>query len=611
MITVRLCFLAAALIAAASLSVASAADPVRVEVLSVQEHAGRISATVVVYGSDGLPVSNLPSGSVRATLNGANVPVSSVQSVSLTRQPLGVLLVVDVSGSMAGDYITQARRALTDFVTGLEIGDQVAIMSFDSSVRTVQEFTASKQTATQAISRLQPAGDTALYDAVIEATAKLAQTPTERKLVVLLSDGVSTINLDKRNPSLQAAGDLGVSFFVIGLGGQLDRPYLSELASVTGGRFVEAPTAATLRQVYSNLAAVIRTQYTVNINVPEDIDRTVPGTLALRITLGQESGTVERLIPPLAGAKPPAFALQVNGVEAGAKITEPISIEAVVPEGVGAVSLEVFVDDQKIYEANQPPFVYSVDPATFLHGHHLLRVVATDARGGRGEKQVPFEVAAAPSPRSLPVVPLVAFVVVLGVAGLGYVVIKRHKPASDSYAMRVKPWRGRLPDVTSPLDKPPGEWLPRERPAAAPALNRPLGRVIVMDEAAVKAGHLDSIREFPIGSSPLTLGNTASCDIFIDDPDGYIAGEEARLWVQRGRLVYHKLTTLSAMATEGVTSGWQFLESGEDIRVGPCRLTFQLDVREATPEPAAPTPRLHELWPSRHDEAEPLGASSD
>jgi predicted component of type VI protein secretion system len=142
-------------------------------------------------------------------------------------------------------------------------------------------------------------------------------------------------------------------------------------------------------------------------------------------------------------------------------------------------------------------------------------------------------------------------------------------------------------------------------------VNVPLGRVILMDEAAMRTGGLDAIREYPIGSSPLTLGNTPDCDIIIEDPEGRIAGEEARLWVQRGRLVYHKLTTLSAMATEGVTSGWQFLDSGEDIRVGPCRLVFQLEVEPEPVAQPAPAPRLPELWPRRGDEAEPLGASSD
>jgi hypothetical protein len=61
--------------------------------------------------------------------------------------------------------------------------------------------------------------------------------------------------------------------------------------------------------------------------------------------------------------------------------------------------------------------------------------------------------------------------------------------------------------------------------------------------------------------------------------------EEARLWVQRGRLVYHKLTTLSAMATEGVTSGWLLLADGEEMHLGKYRLLYQAEVPVTPEEP--------------------------
>jgi hypothetical protein len=76
----------------------------------------------------------------------------------------------------------------------------------------------------------------------------------------------------------------------------------------------------------------------------------------------------------------------------------------------------------------------------------------------------------------------------------------------------------------------------------------------------------------------------------VGDAGGLIAAEEARVWIQRGRLVYHKLTTLSAMATEGVTAGWQFLDDGDEMRIGPYRLIFQAQVQEETPEEVVLTP---------------------
>jgi hypothetical protein len=101
------------------------------------------------------------------------------------------------------------------------------------------------------------------------------------------------------------------------------------------------------------------------------------------------------------------------------------------------------------------------------------------------------------------------------------------------------------------------------------------GRVVVMDEAAVRGGELETILEFEMKSQPLTFGSGPNADMRVGDAGGLIAAEEARVWVQRGRMVYHKLTTLSAMATEGVTAGWQFLEDGDEMRIGPYRIIFQ------------------------------------
>jgi hypothetical protein len=62
------------------------------------------------------------------------------------------------------------------------------------------------------------------------------------------------------------------------------------------------------------------------------------------------------------------------------------------------------------------------------------------------------------------------------------------------------------------------------------------------------------------------------------------------------------------MATEGVTSGWQLLEDGEEMRVGPYRLLFQLQTAPEAPieeiihdeRPIAPPQEhgmaLRDLW---------------
>jgi hypothetical protein len=227
-----------------------------------------------------------------------------------------------------------------------------------------------------------------------------------------------------------------------------------------------------------------------------------------------------------------------------------------------------------------------------------LKVVGTDASGSSGEAIVTFVVSppaqdSAVSKLAGLVVTLLPIALGLGlVFGVGYLILKllrrRVRSAPGYSGERIRPWAGReLPKQMAP----PEEWPERPRPQPASPQSRVLGRIVVMNEVAIKSGDLSAIREYRIGTAPLTLGTGAAADIQIEDSEERIAAEEARLWVQKGRLVYHKLTTLSAMATEGVTSGWLLLADGEDFLLGQYRILFQTDIPDDhlppghTPEP--------------------------
>jgi Mg-chelatase subunit ChlD len=589
---------------------ASAADPLRVEILSVKEQSGHIDATIGVYAANGLPLATVPATGVKASLGGTPLTVTSVATSTTRRQPMAVVLMVDVSGSMAGDPINQARKALTDFVASLEPGDQVAVFAFDSSVKLLQDFTTDKAAATQAVSRLAPLGDTALYDAVIEASNKATQAQAERRLVVLLTDGVATVNTARRAASLDAARTSGAGFVAIGLGADLDRAYLSELAASTAGRFLEAPTPASLKETYANLAASIKTQYVVSMTVPPEVDRRAPAKLTITVAANGASGLGEKDLLPLAGAPAPPVSFSVNGLASGMSINTPATLEPVVPPGLLGVTVEYVVDGQTAYKALAPPYGYQVDPSQLAKGTHLITVILGDSSGKRAEKQITFKVVGAGSSGGGASTALLAIPIATAMAGTGMLVMRRRRRPTPVHSDRIKPWLGKIPDAATAATN-AAQWTAvRNRPAPV-AADRASGRVILIDEGAVKTGGLGAVREYEVGAGPLTLGTASQCDIVVHDSEDRLGGEEARLWVQRGRLVYHRLTTLSAMATEGVTSGWVFLDSGEDMQVGPYRLTFQLVEPEEEPEPEPEPKKGIELWPHRAEGAEPLGASSE
>lgn len=587
---------------------ADAAVPLRLELIGVEEQPGKVIATVGAFDTNAKPIAALTTSDFRASLNLVPLTVTGVETAK-TRLPASIVLLVDTSGSMAGNPLLQAKQAMADFLQTLDANDQVAVVSFDNSVSLIQDFTTDRTALTGAVNRLNAVGNTALFDAVIDASSRVAAQGTGgRKMVVLLSDGESTLSLEKRAASIQAAKASGASFVPVGFGTAIDRPYLNDLANGTGGRLFEAVTTAQLRTAYSDLAAAIRNQYTLTMTIPATFDRRPPARLIVTLVYRGLTASADRQLDAAPNAVSPPFPMSLGGLPAGTRLAESVAVQPSADAQITRVDYSV--DGTVIQTVVEAPFAFSLDPSQFVPGSHTLKAVATGADGRTGEAQTPFIVPVPAtgsggmsiSPVVLLLLPLLAIV-----GGLGWVVYKRQRNAPSDVVHRVKPFAVR--NVAEPTG--PVEGWPEPLPADEVVTATVIGRVVLLNEEAIRSGELEGIQEFDIGSSPLTLGTGDSCDITLVDPEGRIAAEEARLWVQKGRLVYHKLTTLSAMATEGVTSGWQILDSGEEFQVGPYRILYQADVaaepeaapveKETPPDWAEPA-RFGEMWSPRPED---------
>jgi Ca-activated chloride channel family protein len=119
------------------------------------------------------------------------------QSVEIThfsadRVPVSVGIVLDTSGSMAGDKIDRARTSIERFLDQLDDPeDEVFLYGFASDVRLIQEWTR-PDTVSEGLRRVDAVGGTSMYDAVIEAVREAQDGRNRKKAVVVISDGNDT-----------------------------------------------------------------------------------------------------------------------------------------------------------------------------------------------------------------------------------------------------------------------------------------------------------------------------------------------------------------------------------------------------------------------------------
>lgn len=188
--------------------------------------------------------------------------------------PTDIVLAVDLSGSMNNDGgtppepITSSLTAAAAFAARLKTADQAGVVTFASTGALAQALTANKTAVSTLIKALsidpeEERGSTNLGDAIIEATTELASTRHDsdaRKVMVLFTDGKATAPDPDPNAHAHSAAEnakaAGITLFTIGLGGDLDRPLLEEIASSPDRAYTALDTRA-LDQIYRSITSAI------------------------------------------------------------------------------------------------------------------------------------------------------------------------------------------------------------------------------------------------------------------------------------------------------------------------------------------------------------------
>jgi VWFA-related protein len=104
---------------------------------------------------------------------------------------LGVLL--DISDSMIGQPIVDARRALDRFMSVLlEPEDEAFVTTFNHGVEVVAPWTQPPSSLRGRLDAVRATGSTAIYDALAAAAPLIAARRNRRAALILISDGADT-----------------------------------------------------------------------------------------------------------------------------------------------------------------------------------------------------------------------------------------------------------------------------------------------------------------------------------------------------------------------------------------------------------------------------------
>ncbi|MGD2146800.1 MAG: VWA domain-containing protein [Anaerolineae bacterium] len=246
----------------------------------------QVALTVTVREANGVPVSGLDEAAFEVNEDRAPEarPIVGVQPMTNRDLPLGLVLVVDISGSMAGQSLTDAQAAARTLVEQLGEEDEVAFIAFADAVdldglNPAREHppTTDRGVLTALIDGLAAEGGTPLYDALYKGVQWAQEGSLDHRAVILLTDGVDEgpgSAVASTETPIQEATRANVPVFTIGLGSEIDAGYLERVARTTGGTYQEAPDSGQLTALYLNVPDQLKQQYVVTYEsgLPPDGD---------------------------------------------------------------------------------------------------------------------------------------------------------------------------------------------------------------------------------------------------------------------------------------------------------------------------------------------------
>ncbi|MCM3870599.1 MAG: VWA domain-containing protein [Pyrinomonadaceae bacterium] len=186
--------------------------------------------------------------------------------------PVSVGVIFDVSGSMSGDKIKNAREALSKFIQTSHNSDEYFLIAFNSRAQLLLDKTRDGNAVLDKLTFVQTKNNTALYDACYLGVEKVQRGLHPKRALLLISDGQDnnsryTFNELRRllkesdvvlyGVGILSGGDAGSSLGMEGQG------ILDELANVSGGKAFFPRSPLEMDDIFEQIALELRHQYSI------------------------------------------------------------------------------------------------------------------------------------------------------------------------------------------------------------------------------------------------------------------------------------------------------------------------------------------------------------
>lgn len=177
------------------------------------------------------------------------------------RPPVNLSIVIDRSGSMAGDKLGHAKAAAHQLIAQLRPTDRFSLVTYGTDVSVVfasqRASSQVKEAASRAIMSIRDSGGTNLSGGLLAGREEIARNAEHGAVerIVLISDGLANEGIVNRDALARLATETtqrGVSITTVGVGLDFDERTMTGIAVNGRGNYYFAESSAMLSQMFTD-----------------------------------------------------------------------------------------------------------------------------------------------------------------------------------------------------------------------------------------------------------------------------------------------------------------------------------------------------------------------
>jgi Ca-activated chloride channel homolog len=273
---VRACLPVFGLVAAVA-SLSAQQPPVRVE-RPFQSGIEVTSITATVTDGEGHLVTDLPREAFEVFEDGDR---QEITQFTRERVPVGLGVLLDISDSMFGRRLDDARAAVDRFLFDLlDPADEFFLMAFNHKPRALTGWTQARGDVQRALGGLQATGGTAIYDAIVESMPLVDARTRARAALLVISDGADTASTAALRDVRSALLRSDAFIYAIAIDSPERQPIntrvnaqvLREITAESGGRTEIIRNSTDLVEATARIAKELNSQYVLGYTSPRGAD---------------------------------------------------------------------------------------------------------------------------------------------------------------------------------------------------------------------------------------------------------------------------------------------------------------------------------------------------